>query len=334
MAKRNPLNRLQAGVKARLRNTSQPNWIAPMLATLTDERFSREGWLFEPKWDGERCLTFGRDRELCLFSRNRIWLNQRYPEITIAFQQQQTERFIVDGEIVTFENGVTSFTKLQARMQVAHPSAELLRRVPVWLYLFDLLYLDGHDTRQVPLRYRKVLLRDTFDFKGSLRFTEHCETKGEAYYRKACRNGWEGVIAKRADSVYVSRRTRDWLKFKCTQEQELVIGGYTEPRGNRIGFGALLVGYYRGRNLIYAGKVGTGFDRDTLRRLGKTLSELKTPMRPFEGDDLPRDGVHWVTPKLVAQIRFTEWTREGKLRHPRYLGLRADKRPEDVVRES
>jgi DNA ligase D-like protein (predicted ligase) len=334
LAYRDPLNGLPVEAKARLRKISPPKWIAPMLATLTDERFSREGWLFEPKWDGERCLAFRRDRELSLYSRNRILLNERYPEVTMALDQQETDCFIADGEIVTFKNGITSFSKLQERMQVEHPSADLLRRVPVWFYLFDLLYLDRYDTRQVPLRYRKELLRNTFDFDGALRFTEHRETQGEAYYRKACRNGWEGVIAKNGDSVYVSKRTRDWLKFKCSKEQEFVIGGFTEPGGSRIGFGALLLGYYRHRKLVYAGKVGTGFDRDMLRRLGKTLAELKTPTSPFESDDLPRGGVHWVKPRLVAQVAFTEWTREGKLRHPRFLGLRQDKKPEDVVRES
>ena len=254
----NPLNRLPAEIKLRLRKKPQPKWIAPMLATLTDERFSREGWLFEPKWDGERCLAFRCGGQLSLFSRNRMLLNAKYPEITTAFHQQQARSFIVDGEIVTFQNGITSFAKLQARMQVANPSAELIRRIPVWLYLFDLLYLGHYDARDLPLRYRKELLRNTFDFKGSLQFTEHRETEGEAYYRKACRKGWEGVIAKDVDSVYVSRRTRDWLKFKCSQGQEFVIGGYTEPRGNRIGFGALLLGYYRDQRLVYAGKVGTG----------------------------------------------------------------------------
>jgi DNA ligase D-like protein (predicted ligase) len=305
-----------------------------MLATLTDERFSRAGWLFEPKWDGERCLAFRRGRELSLLSRNRILLNAKYPEITMALGRQRSDSFIADGEIVTFKNGVTSFARLQQRMQIEHPSADLLRRVPVWFYLFDLLYLDGYDTRRVPLRYRKEVLRNTFDYKGSLRFTEHRETEGEAYYRMACRLGWEGVIAKDGASEYVSRRTRDWLKFKCSKAQEFVIGGYTEPRGSRIGFGALLLGYYHGRKLIYAGKVGTGFDRDTLRRLGRKLAELKTPLSPFAEEEIPRGDIHWVKPRLVAQVGFNEWTPEGKLRHPRFLGLRDDKNPEEIVRES
>ena len=334
MPDRGLLNRLPAEAKTGLQRRPQPKWVAPMLATLTDERFSREGWLFEPKWDGERCLAFRRGRDLSLLSRNRILLNAKYPEITMALDREPCNSFIADGEIVTFKNGVTSFAKLQQRMQIEHPSPDLLRRVPVWFYLFDLLYLDGYDTRRVPLRYRKEILRNTFDYKASLRFTEHRETQGEAYYRKACRLGWEGVIAKDGESEYVSRRTRDWLKFKCSKAQEFVIGGYTEPRGSRIGFGALLLGYHRGRKLVCAGKVGTGFDRDTLHRLGRKLAQLKTPLSPFAGDGLPRRGVHWVKPRLVAQVAFTEWTREGKLRHPRFLGLRDDKRPEEVVRES
>jgi DNA ligase D-like protein (predicted ligase) len=257
----------------------------------------------------------------------------KYPEITAAFQRQARESFIADGEIVTFNNEVTSFAKLQQRMQVEHPSADLVRRVPVWLYLFDLLYLDRYDTRQIALRHRKEVLRNAFGFGDALRFTEHCGRAGEAYYREACGKGWEGVIAKDGASVYVSRRTRAWLKFKCRQEQEFVIGGYTDPQGQRIGFGALLVGYYSGDKLIYAGKVGTGFDHDTLRCLGGRLAQLETASLPFAGGGLPRRGAHWVKPNLVAQIGFTEWTRQGKLRHPRFLGLREDKRPEEVVRE-
>jgi bifunctional non-homologous end joining protein LigD len=333
MAERNPLDGLPAEAKARLRKRAQPRWVAPMLATLTDQRFSREGWMFEPKWDGERCLAFRNGRGLNLFSRNQIRLNDRYPEITAALHEQTSDFFIADGEIVAFKQGLTSFMKLQERMQVKHPSAELLRRVPVWFHLFDLLYLDRYDTRLVPLRYRKQVLRDAFQFRDALRFTEHCDTEGEAYYSKACSQGWEGVIAKNANGVYVSGRTRNWLKFKCKQSQEFVIGGYTDPQGHRVGFGALLLGVYRNGKLVFAGKVGTGFDNETLRGLSRRLAHLETPSCPFAEYVLPRRGVHWVKPKLVAQIEFTEWTREGKLRHPRFLGLRDDKRPQEVLRE-
>ena len=333
MVDRNPLELLPSKAKARLVKRTQPKWVAPMLATLTDERFSREGWLFEPKWDGERCLVFRRDGNLSLFSRNRIRLDEKYPEIVAALRRQRIDSFIADGEIVTFKDGITSFATLQERMKVARPSEILLRSVPVWLYLFDLLYLDHYDIRQVPLQYRKEILGDTFEFRDSLRFTEHQEQDGEAYFRGACWSGWEGVVAKNGDSAYISRRTRDWLKFKCRHEQEFVIGGYTDPRGSRIGFGALLLGFYRGRTLIYAGKVGTGFNDDLLQHLGKKLAQLQIPNPPFADDTLPRRGVHWVKPRLVAQIGFTEWTVDGKLRHPRFLGLRDDKRPEEIVRE-
>ena len=304
-----------------------------MLATLTDHPFSRKGWLFEPKWDGERCLAFGDHHNFSLFSRNRNRLNEKYPEITAAFRQQGINSFIADGEIVAFKDELTSFAKLQERMQVAHPSVDLLRRVPVCIYVFDLLYLDGYDTRQVPLKYRKEVLRRALDFRDVLRFTEHHETCGEHYYRKACLSAWEGLIAKNGDSVYVSKRTRDWLKIKCRREQEFVIGGYTDPRGNRIGFGALLLGFYRNGKLRYAGKVGTGFDHEMLQRLAMRLALLKTPICPFDDNAVPQREVHWVQPKLVAEVGFTEWTAEGKLRHPRFLGLRDDKKPKDVVRE-
>ena len=333
MADRNPFDRLPAWAKARLRKRPQPIWVAPTLATLTDERFSREGWLFEPKLDGERCLAFRHGRDLRLLSRNQKRLNEKYPEITAAFDSQQTESFIADGEIVTFRDGITSFAKLQQRMQVEHPPADLLRNIPVSFYLFDLIYLERYDTRGIPLRYRKEVLRNTFDFHDALRFTEHREKEGEAYYREACGKGWEGIIAKNGESVYVSRRTRDWLKFKCVQEQEFVIGGYTDPQGGRVGFGALLVGFYRRGKLVYAGKVGTGYDYETLQRLGRKLAQLETTTSPFAANGLPRRNVHWVKPTLVAQIGFTEWTAGDKLRHPRFLGLREDKRPQEVVRE-
>jgi len=333
MVDRNPLELLPSRARARLVRRTQPKWVAPMLATLTDERFSREGWLFEPKWDGVRCLVFRRERDLSLFSRNRTRLDEKYPEIVAALRRQRIDSFIADGEIVTFKDGITSFAKLQERMKVARPSEDLLRSVPVRLYLFDLLYLDHYDIRQVPLQYRKKMLGSTFEFRDSLQFTEHRERDGEAYFRRACRSGWEGIIAKNGDSAYISRRARDWLKFKCRHEQEFVIGGYTDPRGSRVGFGALLLGFYRRGTLIYAGKVGTGFNDNLLKHLGKRLVQLEIPSPPFADDKLPRRGVHWVKPRLVAQIGFTEWTVDEKLRHPRFLGLRDDKRPEEIVRE-
>jgi DNA ligase D-like protein (predicted ligase) len=327
------LEGLPADAGAKLRKTQQPGWFPPMLATLCDRPFSREGWLFEPKLDGERCLVFRRGAVVKLYSRNQKELNAKYPELVEPFRQLNTGRFILDGEIVAFEHGVTRFAKLQQRMQIRQPSAALQKRVPVWFYAFDVLYLDGYDLRQTPLRYRRHILQNAFDFREPLRLTEYREAEGEACYREACKRHWEGVIAKDGGGAYVSGRSRQWLKFKCVSGQEFVIGGYTDPQGQRVGFGALLVGYYDRGKLKYAGKVGTGYSDLTLRRLGEQLTRLETQTNPFESDGLPRSGVHWVKPKLVAQIGFTEWTTDGKLRHPRYLGLRDDKKPEDVIRE-
>jgi DNA ligase D-like protein (predicted ligase) len=304
-----------------------------MLAMLVHEPFSREGWLFEPKLDGERCLVFRHGEDIRLFSRNHRPLNLKYPELTGAFRDQKVSCFIVDGEIVTFEHGVTSFRKLQPRMQVERPSAKLRREVPVWFYAFDLMYFASYDTRQLPLRYRKELLGKVLDFKDPLRLTEHRDKEGEGYYRRACNKHWEGILAKNIESVYVSKRSSSWLKFKCVIAQEFVIGGYTEPRGHRVGLGALLVGYYERGRLIYAGKVGTGYDNTTLQHLIEILSRLETRDCPFVGDEIRQKGVHWVKPRLVAEIGFAEWTAAGKLRHPRFLGLRLDKPPHEVRRE-
>jgi bifunctional non-homologous end joining protein LigD len=304
-----------------------------MLATLTGEPFSRHGWVFEPKLDGERCLVFRRRTTVELYSRNQKQLNAKYPELVEALRKQKPDRSIMDGEIVAFEGGVTNFAKLQQRMQIQHPSADLQKRVPVWLHVFDLLYLDPYDLRQLPLRYRRQLLEATFEFEKPLCLTDCRETQGQAYYREACKRHWEGIIAKDGASAYVSERSRQWRKFKCVNEQEFVIGGYTDPRGQRIGFGALLVGYFDHGKLRYAGKVGTGYSDAILRPLGEQLSGMETHANPFDGEPRPRSGVHWVKPKLVAQIGFTEWTADGKLRHPRYLGLRDDKKTQEVVRE-
>jgi DNA ligase D-like protein (predicted ligase) len=333
MAQSKLIDELPASVRGKIQRSAHPKWIPPMLATLVAEPFSQKGWFFEPKLDGERCLALRNGGDVQLFSRNQKLLNQKYPELVNAFGNQKLQRFAVDGEIVTFDGGVTSFSKLQQRMQVRYPSEELRRRIPVWIYLFDLLYMDGYDIRQVPLRYRKELLRRALDFHDPICFTEHRETAGEAYYKQACRKRWEGILEKNSESVYVSKRSREWLKVKCIREQEFVIGGYTDPKGQRVGFGALLVGYYEDGKLMHAGKVGTGFDEETLRRLSKELSRLEVKNSPFTAGALPKRGVHWVRPKLVAQIGFTEWTADGKLRHPRFLGLRDDKRPEEVVRE-
>ncbi|HLH16737.1 MAG TPA: non-homologous end-joining DNA ligase [Bryobacteraceae bacterium] len=324
---------LPAELRKRARAGPQPRWIGPMLATLTAEPFSGAGWIFEPKLDGERCLTFVQGGRARLLSRNGKPLNGTYPELVEPLGRQPAGDYIADGEIVAFQDGVTSFAQIQQRMQIRDPAAARSRGVEVFYYLFDLLYLDGRDLRELPLEYRKALLRRAFDFRGPLRFTEHRERDGEAYYRECCRDRLEGMIAKRLDSTYLSRRSRDWLKVKCWNAQEFVIGGYTEPQGKRTGFGALLLGYYEDGRLRYAGKVGTGFNTGILEDLGGRLAAIETPECPFAGETPAERGVHWAQPKLVAQVRFTEWTKDGKLRHPRFLGERADKDAKEIVRE-
>jgi len=331
--KEDPIAKLPEAVRERARKHPQPSWIAPMLATLVAAPFSDENWIFEPKLDGERCLTFHSDNSPHLLSRNQKALNNTYPELVGPLAAQPTDNYVADGEIVAFKGDVTSFSQLQRRMQLRDPDRARRAGVKVFYNLFDLLYLNGYDLREVPLIHRKALLKDTFTFQGPVRFTSHRERDGEAYYREACRKGLEGVIAKRSASSYVSRRSRDWVQFKCWEEQEFVIGGFTDPKGGRVGFGALLLGYYENGKLHYAGRVGTGFDSSLLVSLGKELSKLETNQSPFVDAVKPEKGLHWVRPKLVAQVSFTQWTRDGRLRHPRFLGIRRDKDPREVIRE-
>ena len=324
----------KTGQPAPEKRGQQPDWLEPELATLTKDRFSDSGWLFERKLDGERCLAFRTGSRVRLMTRNQKEVAHNYPEIARALRDQGHDDFIVDGEIVAFHGAETSFELLQSRIHVTHPDAALLRRVPVFYYIFDVLYADDRDVRELPLRERKDVLAGLLDFQDPLRFTEHRDTDGEAYYAEACRAGWEGLIAKRADAPYRAGRSRDWLKFKCETNQELVIGGFTDPQRSRIAFGALLLGYYDSAGqLVYAGKVGTGFDTKTLRSLHGELTAIEQDKPPFELGDLPRSGVHWVKPEMVAQIGFSEWTRDGQLRHPRFQGLRRDKAATEVVRE-
>ncbi|MFD3400164.1 non-homologous end-joining DNA ligase [Kribbella sp. NPDC058693] len=304
-----------------------------MLATLTEDRFSDPDWLYERKLDGERCLVFRTADGVRLLSRNQKELNNHYPELVEALAGQTNQDFVVDGEIVAFEGGRTSFSRLQGRMQVNDPDAARRTGVKVFLYVFDVLHLDGHDLTGLPLRRRKALLRSALEYGGPLRFTPHRIGNGVAYWEEACRRGWEGLIAKRAVGAYAYGRSKDWLKFKCATAQEFVIGGYTDPQGSRVGFGALLIGYYEKGELRYAGKVGTGYDRAMLERLSRQLAELEQDEPEFASGNLPRLRVHWVKPQLVGQVAFSEWTRDGQLRHPSFQGLREDKPPREVVRE-
>jgi bifunctional non-homologous end joining protein LigD len=330
------LDTIPPGERRLLRRRRHPEWAKPMLATLTDQRFSDPAWVFEKKVDGVRALGFRHGSSVRLLSRNRLPLN--YPEVAETLAVQPADDFILDGEVVAFYRRQTSFLALQGRHHLRDPrdpGRARRSRIPIYLYVFDLLHLDGYDLTRLPLRRRKALLRQAIAFHGPIRFLPHRAEHGERFHLEACQKGWEGIIAKRADSPYSGGRSGDWLKMKCVADQELVIGGYTDPRGSRTGFGALLVGHYLDGDLVYAGKVGTGYNAALLAELRSELDRLGRDDSPFARNtvNLPAKDVHWVEPKLVAQVGFAEWTPDGRLRHPRFLGLRRDKDPREVVRE-
>lgn len=296
------LDSLPGEAKKRLEKVQQPDWVEPMLATRTDRRFSDEDWIFERKLDGERCLAFRSGHEVHLMSRNRTELNGHYPELLEAVTKGAGDRFIVDGEVVALEDGVTSFSRLQKRMHIGDSSEARQSDITVYCYIFDLLYWEGYDTTRVDQRHRKSLLKRVISFEEPLRFVQHRNREGESYFDEVCRKGWGGIMAKDAGAAYVDGRSTKWLKFKCANRQEFVIGGYTEPHGERVGLGALVVGYYQDEDLIYAGKVGTGFDDETLRRLGERLDGLERGSPAFAEDDLP------------PIARCTGWSRRWWLR--------------------
>jgi bifunctional non-homologous end joining protein LigD len=319
----------------RLRHRAQPGWIAPMLATLS-EALPRGGeWVYEPKLDGVRVMVYAQSGTIKLFSRNRKPLEGAYPELVDALSQAVRGDAVLDGEVVAVDpaTGLSSFARLQRRMQLRDATRARRTGVGVELYLFDCVFYEGVDLTGLPLIDRKAVLRDVVWFDAPIRFTPYKTTGSSAMLREACAKGAEGIIAKRADSRYVSTRSLDWLKIKCVHQQEFVIGGYTAPKGSRENLGALLVGYYENGVLKYAGKVGTGYDRATLEMLHRRLAPLHRRTSPFAPGPAPAGEVQWVTPRLVAQIGFAEWTPAGLLRHPRFLGLREDKAAAEVGRE-
>jgi bifunctional non-homologous end joining protein LigD len=291
--------------------------------------------VYESKLDGVRALIYVSGGAVRIYSRNRKPLNDAYPELVEALEPAVRGDSVLDGEIVAIdpERGVSSFARLQQRMQLRDPLRARRSHVPIHLYLFDCLFYEGVDLTPLPLVDRKAVLRDVVWFDDPIRFTPHKTTGSAAMLREACAQGAEGILAKRADSRYVSARSTDWLKLKCIRQQEFVIGGYTAPQGSRERLGALLVGYYDGKLLRYAGKVGTGYDRRTLEHLYRLMAPLQRPASPFSEGPAPAGDIQWVSPKLVAQVGFSEWTSAGLLRHPRFLGLREDKPAREVRRE-
>lgn len=319
--------------KKLIHKTTMPTFIKPMLAVLTDERFSNKDWIFERKLDGERCLLFKKGKNIILKSRNDKILNKSYPEIITSIKKANFPNCILDGEIVALHNKETSFSLLQTRFGTTHDATTVASKTPIFYYVFDILYYDKYLVTKLPLLTRKRILEKLIPFHSLIRYVTHKKEKGIQYFKQACKDKWEGLIAKEKNSTYVSRRSSNWLKFKCSNEQEFVIGGYTQPGGSRINFGALLIGYYDHGKLKYAGKVGTGFNETILKDLGKKLQQHKITSNPFDNYDLSTENVHWVKPILVCQVQFTEWTKTNKLRHPSFLGLRRDKVAKDVKKE-
>ena len=316
---------------------AMPAKVQPMQAVLGDKPFSSPDFIYEVKFDGVRALAFLRDDgQASLISRNQKDLTSRFPELADIGAHFLAGELIVDGEIVAVdERGISRFQLLQSRINLsgAVNIEQAARSTPAYYYVFDILYLDGRDLTGLPLERRKEILARIFMPHRHMRPSESIRGQGEAFFRAAAENGLEGIMAKRKSSAYQQKRSRDWIKLKVISQQEFVIGGYTQPRGSRAGFGALLVGYHDGPRLVYAGHVGSGFSEEILADLHQRMGQLERPDSPFDGTPKTNEPAHWVEPELVAEIRFSEWTRDGNLRHPVFLGLRNDVNASEVVRE-
>lgn len=309
----------------------------PMLATLVDEAFDDDDWLFEIKWDGYRAICTVRENgKLSLVSRNGLDFLKQFPELEELNGAWKTLPIVVDGEIVSLdERGRSSFQRLQGSFNKQRPSARSpeAKKYPLTYVAFDVLYADGKDLRKTPLERRKGILEQVIGDTDLVLYSKHVIGDGRTFFEQAQRQQLEGIIGKRRDSLYQERRTRDWVKIKAQLMQECVIGGFTEPRGSRKGFGALLVGLYDRKKLYYVGSVGTGFNTKLLASLTAQLKKIERKTSPFVNDVDSTTKAHFVEPKLVGEVRFTEWTRDGVMRQPAFLGLRLDKNPKDCVRE-
>lgn len=303
-----------------------PGFVKPMLATLIDEPFDSAEWLFEVKWDGFRALAFINQGKVHLKSRNGLSFNHKFPEIVEELNKTKGS-VVLDGEIVALDSkGKSHFQLIQNYKQ---------RGGTLCYYVFDLLYIDGKDLRDLPLIERKKLLKkflNKYKFRA-IRYSDHILGKGKKFFKAAMKKQLEGIIGKKAESVYQSRRSRDWVKVKTGARQEVVICGFTEPKGSRKNFGALIAGVYDKQGLQYAGHVGGGFDETLLREIKKKLNPLVRKTCPFKTVPKVNSPVTWVKPQLIAEVSFTEWTNDNIMRHPIFQGLRSDKSPKSVKRE-
>ncbi len=302
-----------------------PKEVKPMLAELADTPFDDFNYVYEIKWDGYRAIAQIEERSIRLYSRNNQEFNDRFPVVMEELEAIH-HNVVLDGEIVAMDrNGKASFQALQDYGQ--RKDKRLI------YYVFDLLYLDGYDIRQLPLLERKRFLKQILPTSDVIKYSDHIAEEGIKLYAKAKKNGLEGVIAKRKDSAYVSKRTLDWLKIKNVQMQEAIVCGFTQPKGNREEFGALILGIYDNKELRYVGHTGGGFDTQKLRNLRKLLEPLLQKKSPFQVTPKTNTPATWVKPEVVVQVKFSEWTNEGMMRQPIYLGLREDKKPEEVTFE-
>lgn len=299
--------------------------ISPMLAKDAKKPFDREGWLYEMKWDGYRAIAT-KNREIQLISRGQKSFNARYPAIVNELKKI-SGKFIVDGEIVLLDQkGKPNFQLLQNYQRF--PEGTLC------YYIFDILSFNGKDVHQLPLIERKKILKKIIPSRCKhIKFGDFIEKNGIAFFKEVKKLGLEGIMAKRKDSPYQFRRSSDWLKIKTKKRQEVVIGGYTEPKGSRQFFGALLIGVYEKKKLIYAGHVGGGFDERLLKEIYSQLKKMETDQCPFSEEPKPNTPVHWIQPKLVCEVEFSEWTKDGILRQPIFKGMRDDKQPLLITRE-
>jgi bifunctional non-homologous end joining protein LigD len=326
---------IQASELQGVNKSAMPSRVEPMLATLTDHPFSDPNWLFEIKWDGVRALARIENRAFTLRSRNSIDFTQRYPELASLPDALAARQAILDGEIVALDaQGRGDFERLQERMHVRAPAENLVAKMPVVYFAFDLLYCDGYDLREAPLLERKQLLQRLLHASERFRYSDHQLEHGKELFELAKETGLEGIVGKRVDSPYISDRSAYWMKLKVTKTLDAVVGGWTESRTAALPFGSLLLGLYEGKKLRFIGHVGSGFDAKKLKELSGKLKELAAPACPFDAVPETNEKPSWVSPALVARVKFSGWTQEHSLRHPVFLALREDARPIDCQWES